>query len=82
MLQVDLKLLLYLNLWVLVLKLVFVLYVNTFVGALMTCLDEKDEEMVLLLFPSIFNLNLQCVEHSSNELLSLFLFHRMKMSPP
>ena len=55
-LQVDLKLLLYLNSWVLVLKLVLVLYLNTFVGALMTWLDEKDEEMVLLLFPSIFNL--------------------------
>ena len=29
---------------------------STFVGALMTCLDEKDEEMVLLLFAYVFNL--------------------------
>ena len=29
---------------------------STFVGALMTCLDEKDEEMVLLSFAYVFNL--------------------------
>jgi len=48
----------------------------------MTCLDEKDEQMVLLICLCIQLVNLQCVEHLSNELLSLFLFHWMKRIPP